>query len=91
MTDLDILNQVTNTLDNIEIPAKYVEQIGIPVSNCSNLLKALAKAVRETVQRKQEEEAAKAAAEPIPEELPVEEALEDFTAEDIADAEPEEI
>lgn len=60
MTDLEILKRVIDTLDNIEIPAKYVEKIGIPISNCSNLLKALDKAVKDTMKRNQQEQPAEA-------------------------------
>ncbi len=66
-TDLKILHQVIDTLDNIDIPAKYVERIGIPVSNCSNILKALTKAIEETIKKKQAEEQAQAVAEPVSE------------------------
>ena len=54
MTDLEVLKQVIDTLENIEVPAKYVEKIGIPISNSANLLKALDKAVKETIKRKEE-------------------------------------
>ena len=76
MNDLDILERVTTTLDNINIPAKYVESIGIPISNCSNLLNALKKAVEDTIRRKQEEECAAAEAEPVEE--PAVEFVEEF-------------
>ena len=57
MTDLEVLKQVIDTLENIEVPAKYVEKIGIPISNSVNLLKALDRAVKETIKRKEEESA----------------------------------
>lgn len=66
-TDLKILHHVIDTLDNIDIPAKYVEKIGIPVSNCSRLLEALTKAIEETIRKKQAEEQAQATAEPVSE------------------------
>ena len=76
MNDLDILKQVVNTLDNIEIPTKYVEKIGIPISNSSNLLKALVKAVEDTIKKKQAEEQAQATAEPVSEPVAEEAVLE---------------
>ena len=79
MSDIEILDKVINTLDNISVPAKYIEQIGIPISNCSNMLKILNKAVKDMLQKK-EEESATATAEPVevlPEEVPAKELDED--------------
>ena len=73
MSDLDVLSQVINTLDNIEVPAKYVEKIGIPISNSSNILKALRKALMELIERKKNEEPeTPATAEPVAEEVKTE-------------------
>lgn len=41
MTDIELLLNVINTLDRINIPIVLVEQIGIPIANASNQLKAL--------------------------------------------------
>ena len=80
MSDMEILDQVINTLDNIEIPTKYVEKIGIPISNSSNLLKALSRAVKEMIRKEKEKEQVPATIEPVPEE-PVEEAPAEETPE----------
>ena len=90
MTDIEILNQVINTLDNIEIPSKYIEKIGIPIMNSSNLLKALTQAVQETARKKMEEEAAKAEANPIAEDVIPEEG-QPMYAEEVPVEETEEI
>ena len=70
MSDLEILERVINTLDNIDVPTRYTEQIAIPVANSSNLLKALYKAVRETAEKKAAEEAEAAQTEPMVEQEP---------------------
>ena len=62
MTDLEILKQAYETLDNLNVPVSLTEQIAIPVANTSNRLKALYKAVVEAIENKKEE---------IPPEAPV--------------------
>lgn len=54
MSDLEILKEAYETLDNLEIPAKYTEKLSIPIVNTSNRLKMLYKAVVEAVQKKNE-------------------------------------
>ena len=54
MSDLEILKEAYETLDNLEIPAKYTEKLSIPIVNTSNRLKVLYKAVMEAVQKKNE-------------------------------------
>lgn len=41
MTDLELISKCINTLDDISVPAKYVEQIAIPVAQVSGALKEL--------------------------------------------------
>lgn len=58
MTDLEVLKQVCDTLDNLEIPTKYTEKLAVPILASSNLLKALYQAVLDAANKKKEEEAA---------------------------------
>lgn len=67
MSDLEILKEAYETLDNLEIPAKYTEKLSIPIVNTSNRLKMLYKAVMEAVQKKKDEAPAESEAEPAPE------------------------
>ena len=66
MSDLEILKEAYETLDNLEIPVKYTEKLSIPIVNTSNRLKVLYKAVMEAVQKKNEAPA-EPEAEPAPE------------------------
>lgn len=60
MTDIEILTNSINTLNNISVPVPYTEQIAIPMYNVASMLTVLLKAIQEKVnEQKQEPEETK--------------------------------
>ena len=55
MTDLEVLKEAYETLENLDIPVKYLERLGIPIANTSLRLRALYQAVTEALEKRKEE------------------------------------
>lgn len=49
MTDIELLANVINTLDQISVPVALMEQIGIPIANANQQLKVLYKCVTDRI------------------------------------------
>ena len=56
MTDLEILQNVIETLDAISVPMNQLQQIGFPIYNANNQLKQLYLAVINAQEKREEEE-----------------------------------
>lgn len=67
MSDIELLKQAFETLDNLDIPVKYLERLAIPIANVSNRLKILYNAVVEAMKKAENPEEPEAVPELIPE------------------------
>lgn len=84
MTDLDIIKNVIVSLDQINVPTAYIQQIGVPLFEANNQLKTLYNFLMNKIQEEKKEEEAK------PEEPevciePVEEIPADVKPEDVVE------
>ena len=57
MTDLELLQKVITDLDNINVPAGLIRQIGIPIMNASGNLKQLYDFVMDNAKKQEEKPA----------------------------------
>ena len=53
MTDLELMRKIINELDAINVPVALAQQIGVPIQNASNELKALHNAVLDAVKQRE--------------------------------------
>lgn len=55
MTDIDILQNSINQLNNIAIPIAFVESIGVPIARVSQQLNLLLNTILEQIHKEKEE------------------------------------
>ena len=78
MTDLDIIKNVILSLDRINVPTMYIEQIAVPLVEANNQLKALYNHyVKKVQEAKANEEAETKPEDKVSEEVPSEEHAEE--------------
>lgn len=73
MTDLDIIKNVILSLDRINVPTMYIEQIAVPLVEANNQLKTLYNHyVKKVQEAKANEETEEKSEDKVPEETPSE-------------------